>query len=447
MNDIKKIVLTGGPCAGKTTALVRVIEHFSSLGFKVFTIPEVPTLFTQAGMNYLTKNQGFFYEGEKATLEIQLALEDKFLRMAEECTKPCIIVCDRGAMDISAYMSPDTWDQITRSVGTSTPDLRDRYDAVLHLVSAADGAEQYYTTANNAQRYEQMNEEGLRIARGLDKKVIHAWTGHPHLRVINNHDDFDCKMNRVLKEISNVLGLPQPIVEERKYIVELTGQFPDDSILSEITQTYLQAEPDTEIRLRKRGWGQKQVYVHTTKKKTSDNEELVVATDLRRQGDADVLTLKSRLDGLEVETNLADSRPQRTCRRARHENVVADVQLAGFNLELGNLQLRIVTDSPTAIHFAFRCLRAVTVVPLRDSLAQVVAVPKAPVEDFRQPLVPLVEPRQEDRLALFGIGQCVDGLAITTHDGIDIFRSASASLYLENTHARFEHFIDEMDGF
>ena len=275
MENITKIVLTGGPCAGKTTALVRIIEHFSSLGFKVFTIPEVPTLFTQAGMNYLTKNQGFFYEGEKATLEIQLALEDKFHRMAQECTQPCLIVCDRGAMDISAYMAPETWEDITRSVGTSTPELRERYDAVLHLVSAADGAEQYYTTANNAQRYEQMNEEGLRIARSLDKKVIHAWTGHPHLRVINNHDDFDAKMNRVLKEISNVLGLPQPIVEERKYIVELTGSLPEDGIQSEITQTYLQAEPGTEVRLRKRGWDQKQVYVHTTKKKISESEELV----------------------------------------------------------------------------------------------------------------------------------------------------------------------------
>ena len=275
MDDIKRIVLTGGPCAGKTTALVRIIEHFSSLGFKVFTIPEVPTLFTQAGMNYLTKNQGFFYEGEKATLEIQLALEDKFLRMAQECKKPSIIVCDRGAMDISAYMSPEIWESITRAVGTSTPDLRNRYDAVLHLVSAADGAEQYYTTANNAQRYEQMSEEGLRIARGLDKKVIKAWTGHPHLRVINNHDDFDCKMNRVIKEISNVLGLPQPIIEERKYIVELTGNLPEDSIQSEITQTYLTGEPDAEIRLRKRCWGQKQVYVHTAKKKISEQEELV----------------------------------------------------------------------------------------------------------------------------------------------------------------------------
>ncbi len=276
MNNITKIVLTGGPCAGKTTALVRVIEHFSSLGFKVFTIPEVPTLFTQAGMNYLTQNKGFFYEGEKATLEIQLALEDKFMRMAQECTEqPCIIVCDRGAMDISAYMAPEMWEQITRAVGTSTAELRQRYDAVLHLVSAADGAEQYYTTANNAQRLEQMNEEGLRIARSLDKKVIKAWTGHPHLRVINNHDNFDNKMNRVLKEISAVLGMAQTIVEERKYIVEVTGQLPDDCIESDITQTYLKSDDGSEVRLRKRGWQGKYVYVHTSKKKSSDTEEVV----------------------------------------------------------------------------------------------------------------------------------------------------------------------------
>ena len=73
MKDIKRIVLTGGPCAGKTTALAKIVEHFSNLGYQVFTLPEVPTMFTAAGMNYLTKNKGYFYEGEKATLEIQLA--------------------------------------------------------------------------------------------------------------------------------------------------------------------------------------------------------------------------------------------------------------------------------------------------------------------------------------------------------------------------------------
>ena len=277
MKEIKRIVLTGGPCAGKTTALVRVIEHFSSRGYKVFTIPEVPTMFTQSGMDYLTKNADFFYEGEKATLEVQLALEDKFMRMAETCTEPCVIVCDRGAMDISAYMSPEMWEKITKDVGTSTQELRDgnRYDAVLHLVSAADGAEQYYTTSNNASRNEPADEKGLQIARMLDKRVIEAWTGHSHLRVINNNDDFNAKLNRVLKEISSVLGLPQPIEEERKYIVEVVGDMPD-CIESDITQTYLVAEPESEVRLRRRGWNGKFVNVLTTKKKISDKEQLEI---------------------------------------------------------------------------------------------------------------------------------------------------------------------------
>ncbi|MCR4772838.1 MAG: AAA family ATPase [Prevotella sp.] len=267
MKDIKKIVLTGGPCAGKTTALVKVIEHFTSLGFKVFTIPEVPTMFSEAGMNYLTKNKGFFYEGEKATLEIQLALEDKFIKMAEQLDEPAVIVCDRGAMDISAYMKPEMWEDITKAAGTSTTELREqRYDAVLHLVSAADGAEKFYTTANNEQR-----TEGIEQARELDKKVIEAWTGHPHLRVINNHEDFNNKLHRVLKEISYVLGIPQPIEEERKYIVKLTGDIPN-SIDSDIVQTYLVAEPGCEARLRRRSWQGKYVYVHTMKKRTASRK-------------------------------------------------------------------------------------------------------------------------------------------------------------------------------
>ena len=268
---IKKIVLTGGPCAGKTTALVKIIEHFTSRGYKVFTIPEVPTLFIQAGMDYLTPNKNLFYEGEKATLEIQLALEDKFMKMAQQCDEPAVIICDRGAMDISAYMDPATWEQITRSVGTSTDELREhRYDAVLHLVSAADGAEKFYTTTNTPKRY-----EGIEQARILDKRVIDAWTGHPHLRVINNHENFDNKLKRVIKEISNVLGLPQPIEHEKKYIVEVVGEI-RNPIDSDIVQPYLVADPGVEARLRQRCWKGQNVYVLTTRKRNTNNEQIEI---------------------------------------------------------------------------------------------------------------------------------------------------------------------------
>ena len=130
------------------------------------------------------------------------------------------------------------------------------------------------TVPNNTTSNE-VRTEGIERARLLDRKVIQAWTGHPHLRVINNHDNFDTKINRVLKEISAVLELPLPITEERKYIVRVTSNDIPNVIESDILQTYLVADPDYEVRLRRRRWkGGKTVNVHTTKKRVGTDHEI-----------------------------------------------------------------------------------------------------------------------------------------------------------------------------
>ena len=245
MNKITKVVLTGGPCAGKTTALAKVVEHFSNLGYQVYTVPEVPTMFAVGGVDYLTKNQSLFYQAEKATLQLQLELEDRFESIARESEKPVLLVCDRGTMDISVYLSPETWQAITAEIDTPIEKLRDsRYDAVLHLVTAADGAAEFYTTSNNEAR-----TEGVDLACTLDKKLRGAWTGHPHLRVISNSENFENKIRRVLREISNVL-------------------------------TYLMSEPGTVVRLRKRMMQGKYVYLQTTTKTVGDNERIVTERNI-----------------------------------------------------------------------------------------------------------------------------------------------------------------------
>jgi len=269
MNEITKIVLTGGPCAGKTTAMVRIIEHFTGLGYQVFTLPEIPTLCIQAGVNYLTDDRDYHYQAEKATLQMQLHMEERFMEVAKKCGKPTLIVCDRGTMDISTYLPEETWQALMNDIGTNTIQLRDsRYDAVLHLVSAANGAEEFYTTANNAAR-----SEDAKTARMLDMKLITAWNGHPHLRIIDNRVDFEKKLKAVIREISNVLGLPSSVEAERKYVVEVTGELPETTE-SEITQTYLISNPNTEVRLRKRGWEGSYVYFQSVTKYISENEKI-----------------------------------------------------------------------------------------------------------------------------------------------------------------------------
>jgi len=73
--------------------------------------------------------------------------------------------------------------------------LRDnRYDQIIHMVTAANGAEKYYTLDTNSVR-----TEGLELAREIDKKCANAWLGHPYLNVIDNSTDFEMKIARVLQ--------------------------------------------------------------------------------------------------------------------------------------------------------------------------------------------------------------------------------------------------------
>lgn len=48
-HPIYKIVITGGPCGGKSTSLSRIQEELGKKGFRVFSVPEIPTLVVQAG--------------------------------------------------------------------------------------------------------------------------------------------------------------------------------------------------------------------------------------------------------------------------------------------------------------------------------------------------------------------------------------------------------------
>jgi hypothetical protein len=50
------------------------------------------------------------------------------------------------------------WQALLDETGWSTIQLRDRrYEAVIHLVTAADGAEEFYTSENNEARYESID--------------------------------------------------------------------------------------------------------------------------------------------------------------------------------------------------------------------------------------------------------------------------------------------------
>jgi hypothetical protein len=115
-------------------------------------------------------------------MKLQMNLEDIFVEIAQASEIPTVVICDRGVMDGSAYCDENVWQAILDETGWSTIQLRDRrYEVVIHLVTAADGADKFYTSANNQARSESVQE-----AIELDRKLISAWVGHPHFSIIQN---------------------------------------------------------------------------------------------------------------------------------------------------------------------------------------------------------------------------------------------------------------------
>jgi CYTH domain-containing protein/DNA-binding XRE family transcriptional regulator/thymidylate kinase len=278
MVQITKIVITGGPCAGKSTAMSWVQNAFTQKGYKVLFIPETATELITGGIAPWTC--GSNGEFQKCLLRMQLEKERVFEQAAKTMnTEKVLIVCDRGALDNKAYMDSLEFAQVLEYLEMSEVDLRDNYDAVFHLVTAAKGAAEFYTTANNNARTETVEE-----AAAIDDKLIAAWTGHPHLRVIDNSSDFDEKLKRLISEISSFLGEPEPYEIERKYLIE----YPDIKWLEslpncqriEIIQTYLMSDQDEEIRIRQRGFNGSYIYFQTIKRKVSGAKRVEIETRL-----------------------------------------------------------------------------------------------------------------------------------------------------------------------
>ena len=51
-NHVYKIVLTGGPCGGKSTALDKVKKSLEENGISVYTVPEVATIIFTNGVKW-----------------------------------------------------------------------------------------------------------------------------------------------------------------------------------------------------------------------------------------------------------------------------------------------------------------------------------------------------------------------------------------------------------
>ncbi|KAL5017121.1 hypothetical protein ScPMuIL_006710 [Solemya velum] len=269
-NKVYKIVLTGGPCGGKTTGQTRLSTFFESLGWKVYRSPESAFVLLSGGIKFTDLTPEEVYRFQENLIKTMMQIENTFFELAHSCKQDCLVICDRGIMDASAYLPTADWEKMKAENKWNEVDLRDnRYNQIVHMVSAAHGAEDFYTTKGHKTRH-----EDIELARKLDDITAQSWVGHPYYDVVDNSSEFDSKLMRMISCICNRLGIDagdrlQKNSKKRKFLItkvpplEVFPQSRDFTVVHDYLAT---PSRKMQARLRKRGRNNHWTYTHTIRR-------------------------------------------------------------------------------------------------------------------------------------------------------------------------------------
>ena len=190
LNIKKRIVLTGGPGGGKTTALDLFRRELKG---KIASVPEAATMIFSGGIDR-TNDDKVACAQQIAIFNLQRNLENIQRRRYPDR----LILCDRGCLDGLAYW-PGSDDDFFKTMNTSLDEELNRYDAVIFFETAAKSGQEI--RSNNPIRNE--SEEKAII---LDERLQQIWSQHPNFYLVGSSESFIRKIIFAIMTIDNVIN-------------------------------------------------------------------------------------------------------------------------------------------------------------------------------------------------------------------------------------------------
>ena len=185
-----RIVLTGGPGGGKTTAA----DLFSrEIGEEITLVPESATILFAGGFPRVEEHSAQ-RSVQRAIYEVQRSLEDVQSKLYPDR----LLLCDRGTIDGAAYW-PDGPDGFFEAMGSSHEAELGRYDVVIFFETAATGGHAF--TSGNRYRTESDAE-----AIELDRRLRSLWSPHPHFHLVPHNPSFLRKITVGLSILESVVA-------------------------------------------------------------------------------------------------------------------------------------------------------------------------------------------------------------------------------------------------
>ncbi|QQS26396.1 MAG: AAA family ATPase [Actinomycetota bacterium] len=186
-----RVVLTGGPGGGKTTAGDLYLRE---LGETAIIVPEAATLLFAGGFPRVDEPDAE-RSLQQAIFAVQHHLEDvQGARFPER-----VQLCDRGTVDGAAFW-PDGQDEFFAIAGTDLRQELARYDAVLFFETAAVGG--LSIEGGNRYRLESVDE-----AVALDERLRELWSQHERFYFVPHQQSFLAKITAGLAILRSVIGM------------------------------------------------------------------------------------------------------------------------------------------------------------------------------------------------------------------------------------------------
>ncbi len=192
----KRVVLTGGPCCGKSTAMEALKREF---GERLHFVPEVATIVIgQVGAKPPPPNDELGTRTFQRTFRrIQAGFEAVSDMQAVRDGKAALLL-DRGTVDIAAYVTGGV-PVFERVCGTTIGHEYSRYDLVLCL-DVPSRPVYDAMRGNNVSRSENYEQ-----ARRLGDRTRAAWRGHPNFRFVRNFPTWAKKLAHIRREVAQFL--------------------------------------------------------------------------------------------------------------------------------------------------------------------------------------------------------------------------------------------------